>query len=74
MKITPYEKRNYVLKEKEDFIILEKVKLLEKKKLWPLDKEIVNLIKTQLKKNWRKPLIKHLDKLIKKSKENPRKK
>ncbi|MFA5019865.1 MAG: hypothetical protein WC533_02085 [Candidatus Pacearchaeota archaeon] len=30
MKITAYEKRKYVLKDKKDFIILEKIKQIEK--------------------------------------------
>ena len=68
MKLTGYEKRNYVLNDKNDFVILKKIKLVEKKKLNAKDKEIVNLIRTQMKKNWRLPLIKYLDKLNRKYK------
>ena len=68
MKLTNYEKRNYVMNDKDDFVILEKIRLIEKKKLDVMDKEIVNLIRTQLKKNWRLPLIKYLDKMSKRYK------
>ncbi|MEK6840368.1 MAG: hypothetical protein AABX79_00235 [Nanoarchaeota archaeon] len=64
MKLTSYEKRNYVMNDKDDFVILKKIKSLEKKKLNSKDKEAVDLIRTQLKKNWRSPLIKYLDKII----------
>lgn len=64
MKLTPYEKRNYVLNDKEDFIILKKIKEAEKYRLSANDKEIIKLIRAQLKKNWRLPLIYYLNKLI----------
>ncbi len=60
MKITRSEKRNYVLKDKKDLIILSKIKELEKKKLDKRDKEILKLIRTQLKSEWRNPLINYL--------------
>ena len=63
MKITSYEKRNYVMPDKNDFVILKKIKLLERNKLDVKDKEVVNLIRTQLKRNWRLPLIRYLDKI-----------
>ncbi len=68
MKITNYEKKMYVLKDKNDLVILTKVNRLESKKLSKQDREIVRLIKSQLKIKWRLPLIKYLDKLIKKYK------
>ncbi|MEK6847639.1 MAG: hypothetical protein AABX50_00765 [Nanoarchaeota archaeon] len=64
MKLTSYEKRNYVMNDKNDFVILKKIKLLEKKKLNTKDKKAVNLVGTQLKRNWRLPLIRYLDKLL----------
>lgn len=64
MKLTAYEKRNYVLSDKKDFIILAKIKEVKNHKLSRNDKEMINLIRSQLKKNWRLPLIKYLDKLI----------
>ena len=63
MKLTTYEKKNYVVNDKNDFVILKRIKLLEKKKLSGKDKEDIKLIRTQLKKNWRLPLIRYLDKL-----------
>ncbi|MBS3089370.1 hypothetical protein J4461_00635 [Candidatus Pacearchaeota archaeon] len=50
MKLTDYEKRNYVMKDKEDFIILSKIRELEKRKLNNKDKETVKIIRAQLKK------------------------
>jgi len=53
--------------DKRDYEILSKIKELEKKKLEKEDKEIIKLIKTQLERDWRKPLLVKLDKLLKKS-------
>lgn len=53
-----------VLKERKDFIIFNKVKELQKKRLSNNDKIIVKLIKTKLRSNWRDPLIIYLNKLI----------
>ena len=63
---TKAEKKRYVLKDKKDLIILQKIKELEKKKLNKEDKDIIKLIRTQLEKEWRNPLIKYLNKLLKK--------
>ena len=57
--LTAYEKRNYVLNDKNDLVILSKIKLLEKRKLKKEDIETVKLIRSQLKKNWRLLLIQH---------------
>ena len=65
-KPTKYERKKYVLSDKKDLIILQKIKFLEKKKLCKEDKETLKLIRTQLEKNWRTPLIKYLNKLSKK--------
>ncbi|MBU2458805.1 MAG: hypothetical protein KKB29_00360 [Nanoarchaeota archaeon] len=54
--------------KKEDFIILNKIRELEKMKLSLNAKEEVKLIRTQLEKDWRAPLIKSLNKLLKKYK------
>ena len=64
LKINKYERDNYVLREKRDLIILFKIRLLENKILSQKDKELVNLIKTQLKRDWRAPIIGYLNKLI----------
>jgi hypothetical protein len=68
MKLSAYEKKNYAMAEKRDFIILSKIKKLEKKRLSKNDKGAVLLIRSQLKKDWRKPLISYLNKLEKKYK------
>ena len=44
IKLTKYEKENYLLKDKRDLIILLKIKNLEKRRLNKADKEIINLI------------------------------
>jgi hypothetical protein len=66
--LTAYEKKNYVMKTKKDFIILSKIKELEKKKLNSKEKEAVRLMRTQLKEDWRSPLISYLNKLLSKYK------
>ena len=66
--ITKLEKKQYVLKDKKNLMILVKIKELEKNKLNKKDKEIVKLIRTQLKKDWQSPLIRYLNKLLKKYK------
>ncbi len=57
MNITPYEKNSYFLNDKKDLVILSKIKHLESLKLRRNDEEVVKLIKSQLKKDWRTPLI-----------------
>jgi len=56
------------MKTKKDFIILSKIKELEKKKLNSKEKEAVRLMRTQLKEDWRSPLISYLNKLLSKYK------
>ena len=67
-KVSQKEKAKYVLSADKDFEILKKCKLLPKKKLSNADKELVILIKAQLEDDWRKPLIKILNNLLKKYK------
>ncbi len=67
-KVNAKDKKRYALKEIRDYKILEKIYKLEKFKLTREDKKILNLIRTQLEHDWRKPLIKLLDELIKKYK------
>jgi len=64
--ITKTEKKKYVLSTKKDYEILEKIKKLEKTSLTKEEKHLIKLIRTQLEKNWRKPLLKMLDKLLQK--------
>lgn len=68
-KITPTEKKKYVLSTDADFEILDRCKQLEKLKLTKEDKFLVKLIKTQLEDDWRKPLLKTLNQLLKKYKQ-----
>ena len=62
MNITKSDKKKYALPTKLDKEILLKIKELEKKKLNKKDKEMLKFIKSQLEHNWRKPLIKELNK------------
>ncbi len=65
-KTTRKEKKKYVLSTAEDYEILAKVKQLEHLKRSKHDAETVALIRTQLEKNWRKHLLKKLNKMLKK--------
>lgn len=56
----------YVLKTERDVEILSKCRKLERAKLSKEDRESVRLIKSQLENDWRKPLIKKLDIIVKK--------
>ena len=72
MKITKFEKNNYILNNEKNLKILEIIKKIEEYKLTNKDKETIKLARTQLKKDWQTPLIKHLNKLlIKYKKWNP---
>ena len=66
VKIKPTDKKRYVLAESRDYKILAAIYLLEKCKLSLADKKIVTLISSQLERDWRKPLMVHLTRLIKK--------
>jgi len=67
-KPTNLEKKRYLLPEKRDLEILGKCRKLEKNKLSKQEKYFVKFIKTQLLKDWRKPLLKELNKLLRKYK------
>lgn len=66
VRTTQKERKRYALKEVRDYIILAKVKFLESRKLLKRDRDLIRLLRTQLERDWRKPLIKFLDKLLKK--------
>lgn len=68
LKVTSAEKKKYVLSTNTDFEILAKCKQLEKLKLLKEDRNLVKFIKTQLEYDWRKPLLKTLNHLLKKYK------
>ena len=60
--------KKYLLPTERDHEILKKCKKLEKLKLSKNERELVEFIKTQLKKDWRTPLLERLDSLLKKYK------
>ena len=68
MEATKYEKENYVLSDKKNLLMLYKIKELEKNKLSKTDKEVIKMVRTQLKKDWQTPLIAYLNKVSKKYK------
>lgn len=67
--LTLIEKKKYLLLTDADFEILGKCKQLEKLNLVSKDKLLVKLIKSQLKADWRRPLLKSLNNLL--SRSNP---
>ena len=66
--ISKKDLNKYPLPTKKDYLILRKIYQLEEKKLSAKDKELVKFIRSQLQDNWRTPLIKSLNKLLKKYK------
>ena len=66
--ITNDEAKKYVLSTATDYKILTKIHELEMENLSAADKEIVEFIRTQLKLDWRSPILAKLDKLLKKYK------
>jgi len=69
MKLTPREKKKYVIATDRDVEILSKVKELERnKKVTRQDRFLLKVIKTQLEPDWRGYLIKTVNKLLKKYK------
>lgn len=68
LKIKPEDKEKYIMADEKDYEILAKIYELEEKGLSDEDKESVNLIRTQLERDWRDYLIEILDKLLEKYK------
>jgi len=64
--VSEKDKKQYVLSTDSDMEILGKVYMLEKKKLSNGESKLLVLIKSQLKLDWRTPLIRQLDWLLKK--------
>ncbi len=73
VKISSTEKKKYVLSTDTDFKILKRCKQLEKSRLEKDDRFLIKLIKSQLEDDWRKYLLKDLDKLMRKYKIRGRK-
>ena len=57
IKINKKDKKRYVLAEERDYIILGKIYQLEKCKLSLAEKKIINLVRTQLERDWRNHLL-----------------
>lgn len=64
--IEPRDKKRYILSTDQDYLILSKICELEKKKLSNKDKALVKLVRTQLEHHWRTPIIRFLNRLLKK--------
>ena len=58
--------KKYVLSTNQDFESLEKIKSLEKLRLTKEDNLLVKFIRSQLELEWRKPILKELDRISKK--------
>ncbi len=65
--LTKTEKKKYVMLAIRDYEILSKIKQLEKLKLSKEESSLVKFARTQLERDWRKPLIYTLDKILRKS-------
>lgn len=67
-KVSPIDKKKYVLATDADLEILGICNILVKQKLSENDRKLVDLIKSQLLDDWRSPLLKALNQLLKKYK------
>lgn len=67
-RIKPIDRRRYLFVKPQDYEILFKIYRLEKHKLSGEDKKTIKFIRTQLMKDWRSPILKVLNDLIKKYK------
>jgi len=63
-KVSPVERKKYVLSTDADFEILARCKKLEELDLAKEEKALIKLIKTQLEDDWRKPLVDKLNQLL----------
>ncbi len=64
--VKPQDRKRYILSTDRDYEILGKIYNLERKKLSGKDKILVKLVRTQLEHHWRTPILKFLNKLLKK--------
>jgi len=67
-KIISGEKKEYVLSTNQDYEILGKVKQSERQKLSVCDRKLIKFIRTQLRQDWRTPIVKLLNTILKKYK------
>jgi len=68
LKISPQEKRKYLFLEKRDYVILNKIHQLEERSLSSQDRKLAIFLRTQLEQDWRTPLVRFLNTLLKKYK------
>ncbi len=68
--VSDQDEEKYILSKQEDYEILAKIRELESKSLTEEDKEIVELIRTQLEEEWRDPLLDKLKSLLNKYSNN----
>jgi hypothetical protein len=66
--VSKKEQRRYVLSTDQDYEILGKIHRLGRGRLSVEDRRIVSLIRTQLERDWRRPLMLALDILLRKYK------
>lgn len=64
--LTKTEKNKYMLATYQDYKILTKVKQLEKLNLNKQEKLLIKLVKSQLEQDWRKGLIREINKILRK--------
>ncbi|MBI2133797.1 hypothetical protein HYU11_03900 [Candidatus Woesearchaeota archaeon] len=62
--ITKTEEKKYAMSTDEDYEILYKIKQLGKLKLNAADSHLVKLIRSQLEHDWRRPLIKEIERIM----------
>ncbi|MBI3572297.1 hypothetical protein HY091_02065 [Candidatus Kaiserbacteria bacterium] len=65
-RIKPSDRKKYVLSTNEDYEILNKIYRLEKKKLFNNDKTLLKLLRMQLENDWRTPIMRVLNELLRK--------
>jgi len=65
MKFPPKPKTPYVLPEPQDRRIFRKLQKFSKKKLSREEEKLIKLLYSQLEIDWRTPLEKFIDKLLK---------
>src|SRR3989338_5628290 len=64
--VRPIDRKRYVLSTDQDYEILGKIYRLERRKLSDKDKTLLKLIRTQLEHHWRTPILRSLNKLLRK--------
>lgn len=67
-KIKAQDRRQYILSDPKNLLILQKVYQLEDCKLSEEDRKLILFVRTQLKRDWQTPVIVFLNKLLKKYK------